>query len=505
MLPNLRRALVALALVLLSFAAAATETGTIPIGEPKDMVHDAKRNLVYLTDGGYVRRYDLATGKFLAPFLLYGTLRGIDISPDDNTLAVADATSAQGDLWVHLIDLQTGQARKSMIYKAFYEGGSYAVQFVANGDLVMTSSFNGSGWTPMRRLVLATDTWSVLGDVRQDSMISASGNGRYIAYAESNISDGRWGKFDSQTGIWVRREWYENGTSQFNFEIATNNDASGYAINGTLLYDGVYQKAGSVPGAMAAAYAPVANVAYFPIYNTDRVEVHNMNTHKRVGYYLVGKYFGYGGAFGQGRTRVSRDGSLLMVQVAGGVWYRRMYAPLVAADVRAATLSVTPVAIPLQGSIGSGVALAYGIAKAPAHGKVTVSGNTATYTPAAGFAGTDVFTYRVVYGRATVTAIAEVAVLRQGNRAPVTKADEVATPKDTSVLAAVLANDTDPDGDTLRITSLAARDGAIASIEGTQVRFTPAAGFVGTSYVKYGISDGRGGTASGLLTVYVGP
>jgi len=71
-----------------------------------------------------------------------------------------------------------------------------------------------------------------------------------------------------------------------------------------------------------------------------------------------------------------------------------------------------------------------------------------------------------------------------------------------AVSIAVLANETDPDGDTLTVAS--ATQGQHGSVEvntnGT-VTYTPAAGFTGADSFAYTISDGRGGTATASVAV----
>jgi hypothetical protein len=61
-----------------------------------DMVHDQNRNLLYISSGGDVLRYDLNSHQFLPPFQLGGDLKGMDLSPDANTLAVTDYSYANG-------------------------------------------------------------------------------------------------------------------------------------------------------------------------------------------------------------------------------------------------------------------------------------------------------------------------------------------------------------------------------------------------------------------------
>jgi hypothetical protein len=78
-----------------------------------DMVPDATRQLLYISAGNSVLRYDLANQIFLTPYVFPSSgLKGIDISPDNNTLVVADATFAGGSNRVYVVDLLTGTADK---------------------------------------------------------------------------------------------------------------------------------------------------------------------------------------------------------------------------------------------------------------------------------------------------------------------------------------------------------------------------------------------------------
>ncbi|HET7843836.1 MAG TPA: Ig-like domain-containing protein [Xanthomonadales bacterium] len=89
------------------------------------------------------------------------------------------------------------------------------------------------------------------------------------------------------------------------------------------------------------------------------------------------------------------------------------------------------------------------------------------------------------------------------NRGPAANPDSATTPRDTAVTIAVLANDTDPDGDALSITSVTTPANGTAVATGTSIAYTPRAGFTGTDTFSYTVSDGRGGTATATVTVTV--
>ena len=98
------------------------------------------------------------------------------------------------------------------------------------------------------------------------------------------------------------------------------------------------------------------------------------------------------------------------------------------------------------------------------------------------------------------------------NANPVAQSDTANTNEDDSVTVDVLSNDSDPDGDTVSLTSAQITNGAAGSLStaGGQVTFNPGTDYNGlavdetaTVQVAYGISDGRGGSATGQLTITV--
>jgi parallel beta-helix repeat protein len=90
------------------------------------------------------------------------------------------------------------------------------------------------------------------------------------------------------------------------------------------------------------------------------------------------------------------------------------------------------------------------------------------------------------------------------NRVPIATSDTVTTSAKSSVRVAVLANDSDPDGDSLTITSVTQGAGGKVTIntDGT-ITYTPTTNFVGSDSFSYTINDGHGGTATATVKVTV--
>mgnify|MGYP000005862283 CR=1 FL=1 len=146
----------------------------------------------------------------------------------------------------------------------------------------------------------------------------------------------------------------------------------------------------------------------------------------------------------------------------------------------------------------------------PANGTLVDNGDgTLTYTPDAGYAGADAFTYTVTDGSETAAATVSLTVDAPDgtatNAAPTAAADSAATAEGEAVTIDPLANDSDADGDTLTISQLTAPANGVAIVnpDGT-VTYTPDAGFTGDDSFDYTVDDGNGGSATASVTVSVG-
>ncbi|MFD0519674.1 Ig-like domain-containing protein [Paractinoplanes durhamensis] len=140
----------------------------------------------------------------------------------------------------------------------------------------------------------------------------------------------------------------------------------------------------------------------------------------------------------------------------------------------------------------------------PAHGTATVnSDGTVTYTPTAGYIGTDTFHYQVSDGNPGGTDGASVS-LSVVNSAPTARRDSDSTDTDTPVTLSVLTNDTDPNGDTLSvITATQPANGKVVVNANNTITYTSAAGFCGTDTFTYTAADPSSATATAVVTITV--
>jgi hypothetical protein len=145
----------------------------------------------------------------------------------------------------------------------------------------------------------------------------------------------------------------------------------------------------------------------------------------------------------------------------------------------------------------------------PAFGTLTIAANGAyTFTPAANWFGTTSTTYTAHNNEGNDNATISITVTSV-NDDPVANDDTITVTEDTqtgNISAALRANDTDVDGDSLTITSVANSVGGTAVRTGAAgtVRFTPTPGLCGVAAggFDYTINDGHiGGNDTAHVTV----
>ncbi|HKE16321.1 MAG TPA: Ig-like domain-containing protein, partial [Kofleriaceae bacterium] len=137
------------------------------------------------------------------------------------------------------------------------------------------------------------------------------------------------------------------------------------------------------------------------------------------------------------------------------------------------------------------------------HGVPVLSGTDVVFTPESGFEGDASFVYTLSDGELTAQGTVTVAVGM--NRAPVAVDDAATTDEDTLVAiagATLLANDSDPDGQTLTISDVGNASHGDVSYVGADVIFVPEANHVGAGGFEYTITDGVT-TAVGTVVVTI--
>lgn len=172
------------------------------------------------------------------------------------------------------------------------------------------------------------------------------------------------------------------------------------------------------------------------------------------------------------------------------------------------TAEDTPVSLDVLGNDHDidGDALSAVLISGPAHGALSLVGNAFDYAPDADWYGEDGFTYQATDGQLASEVVQVTIVVTAVNDAPVAAADSGETTTANAITVAVLANDSDVEGDALNVVAVTpgANGSVVANPDGT-VTYTRNPGFNGSDTFTYTASDGNGGEAVGQVSVQITP
>ncbi len=213
-------------------------------------------------------------------------------------------------------------------------------------------------------------------------------------------------------------------------------------------------------------------------------------------------------------TYRATDGSIFSAPVTVTV---NVAAALPTANADAYTATVgTPLTVPAATGVLSndtdpnGLALTAAVATQPTHGTLTLNADgSLTYTPTAGYIGTDTFTYQAAdsAGQSTPTTV---TVNVQSAGLPVANPDTYLLSGGTTLTVpaatGVLANDTDPNGLplTAAVVTQPTHGTLTLNADGT-LTYTPTAGFNGTDTFTYQAVDSAGQSTPTTVTLNVTP
>lgn len=180
------------------------------------------------------------------------------------------------------------------------------------------------------------------------------------------------------------------------------------------------------------------------------------------------------------------------------------------ADTTATTDEDTAVGVSLDCQDVDGDPLTYSVVSDPSHGSLSGSGASRTYTPAAGYSGSDAFTFRADDGQANSGPATASITVTPVNHAPVANPDSwTIRPGEILDLAApgVMGNDADADGDllTAHVVSISFASGEWSGLS-ADGSFTysaaPGTSTVQSKTITYYVTDSKG-AASNTTTAVV--
>ncbi|HEX8037628.1 MAG TPA: Ig-like domain-containing protein, partial [Chryseosolibacter sp.] len=197
------------------------------------------------------------------------------------------------------------------------------------------------------------------------------------------------------------------------------------------------------------------------------------------------------------------DGSLASGQATVDITVSPVNDAPVANGQSVSTFKNTSKDVTLTGSDVEGSPLTYSIAIQAAHGAVTVNADVATYTPAAGYVGSDSFRFTASDGDLSSPLATVSIVVNSVGAAPVAINKTVVTNEDTPVDVDLAPLVTDADADPITHTIIAMPKHGALSINGTSITYTPAGGYNGRDTVTFAGNDGTSDSNYGRILITV--
>ena len=179
-------------------------------------------------------------------------------------------------------------------------------------------------------------------------------------------------------------------------------------------------------------------------------------------------------------------------------------------DQSVVTAEDTAKALTLTASDNEGDTLTYTVVAGPAHGTLSGTGASLTYTPAANYHGPDSFTFTAQDPSNATSNVATVSItVTPVNDSPVAADDSYSTNEDTALTVpqpGVLGNDTDADGNTHTAVLVASPTNGMVTLNANgSFVYTPAANHSGSDSFTYKVNDGTADSNVATVTITVTP
>jgi hypothetical protein len=234
-----------------------------PIPDAKDCAFDQSRDRLYVTTPKKLVVVDTKARKVFDGVELPGGLQGCDISPDFKFLAVAAASAHS----VYKIGLKWDKPGDMPVTQIKFKGvdpetGVFSVCVGKDGTVLFSATCTGSSGVTLRT-VTPKDKVEVVGQVQMNSVLAPSGDRRYAAIAEGNISSGPLLRYDFTT----KKLTPVAKLNGYHYEVACAKGAKYFArpySGGVDVYDGKGVRLGTLDGApvIAAAFHPTTDTLF---------------------------------------------------------------------------------------------------------------------------------------------------------------------------------------------------------------------------------------------------
>lgn len=324
----------ALALLLAAVSKLAAQGILIPDTTRRDMVFDfAGDNLYISTSTGLIKTFNLTTLAFGRSYDLGGALWGIDIARDDSFILAAQDSVGPAQGVFQRVNLATGAIRNIPYTRDFGEGGAWDVAIGSNGIALITTLYDGSGWTPLRQIDLSTNEVSLRtdapgsgfgGEVRGGTGIQRSANGTRLLLMEGDISSGPIFTYHATTDSFgpsfETNAYLDVGSAAVNRNgglMALRIYGSAASLNTLPNFDFVHSFNGIDRG---VAFDATRAVLYGVNSTTAQIVAYNTNTYSELFRLDIGEIIGPGTIlFGTGTLVPSADGHWLALETDSGI------------------------------------------------------------------------------------------------------------------------------------------------------------------------------------------
>ena len=177
-------------------------------------------------------------------------------------------------------------------------------------------------------------------------------------------------------------------------------------------------------------------------------------------------------------------------------------APVVA-NKSATTDEDTAVTITFSATDVDGDALTYRVVTAPAHGTLSGTGASRTYTPATNYNGSDSFTYTANDGTTDGNTATVTITILAVNDAPIANAQSVSLAEDSSL--AITLTGSDVEGGALIYTIVSAPAHGALSGTAPNLTYRPATNYNGSDSFTFTVNDGSLSSAAATVSITVTP
>ncbi|HEX8625792.1 MAG TPA: M10 family metallopeptidase C-terminal domain-containing protein [Allosphingosinicella sp.] len=212
--------------------------------KPADIVVSADGATLYAAGSdGKVRVFDLASGSLLHVWDVGVRLGGIDLSADGSFLMVVELeplalTESPGSgvphrttLTTYKVDTATGVVQSFPLTVDYYDSTMHDVAVLADGTVLFTQTWTGSGHFPLWQLDLATGQYSGSGATyNQAGTLIVSADRAEALFAPSNVSDAPLHIYRAGEGVVHSHGNYEDSVSGANRGIEAFSKEAGLVV-----------------------------------------------------------------------------------------------------------------------------------------------------------------------------------------------------------------------------------------------------------------------------------